>query len=456
MLETIRDLARERFDASGEAEALGRDHAVWFLAVAERAEPFLKGAEQPAWLQRLEDDHDNLRQSLDWLLAHDETELAGRLAAALWLFWYMHGHVSEARRWLQRALEAGSDEPSEMRAKLLDGAGYLAFEQSDDEAVGLLEASLSCAREVGATSTAAFAAAHFGGVLAWTGNRGSDVQTALAVGEEAVRLARQTGDDYVLAVALNNLGATHDLLGDTERVAAYLEESLELRRRLGDMSGIALSLYNLADGALRKGDAGRAAALYSEAAEVANAIGDKRHLCFAYGGLASVAYRERRWEDAETHARASLRLAKEIGDKRAMMEAIFCLAGIAAATGDPARAARLAAAAEFHHSRVTPGGIFLDDEVRASIEAAKAASDPGIWQEAWAAASAMVSTRPRTTPNSARRNAAPRLPRRGGPSALTASVGVGWCAAGFWRPLAAYLESRSPTTWLCTGMLHSQ
>ena len=42
MLETIRDLARERFDASGEAEALGRDHAEWFLAVAERAEPFLK------------------------------------------------------------------------------------------------------------------------------------------------------------------------------------------------------------------------------------------------------------------------------------------------------------------------------------------------------------------------------------------------------------------------------
>ena len=213
MLETIRELARERFDASGEAEAIGQRHAEWFLAVAERAEPFLKGAEQPAWLQRLEDDHDNLRQSLDWLLAHDETELAGRLAAALWLFWYMHGHVGEARRWLQRALEAGSDEPSETRAKLLDGAGYLAFEQSDDEAVGLLEASLSCAKEVGATSTAAFAAAHLGGVLAWAGSGGSDVQAALAVGDEAVRLARQAGDDYVLAVALNNLGATHDCSG---------------------------------------------------------------------------------------------------------------------------------------------------------------------------------------------------------------------------------------------------
>ncbi len=389
MLETIRDLARERFDASGEAEALGRDHAEWFLAVAERAESFLKSAEQEDWLQRLEDDHDNLRQSLDWLLAHDEAVLAGRLAAALWLFWWMHGHFSEARRWLRRALEAGSDEPSETRAKLLDGAGYLAFEQYDDEAVGLLEASLSCAKEVGATSTAAIAAAHVCAVLAWARSGQSDRQAALAAGGEAVHFARQAGDDYALAVALNNLGATHDLLGDTERAAAYAQESLELRRRLGDISGIALSLLNLAGHALGKGDANRAAALCSEAADIASAIGDKRHLCFAHGGLALVASRERCWEDAETHARASLRLAKELGDKLAMVEAVFCLGGIAAATGDPARAARLAAAAELHHPQLAPEGMTLDDEVRASIETAKAASDPGIWQEAWTAGSAM-------------------------------------------------------------------
>jgi predicted ATPase len=389
MLETIRELARERHDASGEAEATGRSHAEWFLAMAERAEPFLKGAEQPAWLQRLEDDHDNLRKSLDWLLDHGEPELAGRLAGALWLFWYMHGHVSEARRWLRRALDAGSVEPSETRAKLLDGAGYLAFEQSDDEAIGLLEASLACAKEVRATSTAAIAAAHVCGVLAWARSGGSDLQEAIAAGDEAVRFARQAGDDYALAVALNNLGATHDILGDTERSATYTEESLELRRRLGDMSGIALSLYNLAADALRKGDTSRAAALYSEAAEIATAIGDKRHLCFASGGLALVACRERRWEDAEAQARASLRLGKELGEKLAMVEAVFCLAGIAAATGDPVRAARLAAAAELHHSPLAPEGMTLEEEVRANVESAKAASDPGIWQRAWEAGSAM-------------------------------------------------------------------
>ena len=46
MLETIGELAREHFEASSEAEAIGRRHAQWFLGAAERAEPFLKGAEQ--------------------------------------------------------------------------------------------------------------------------------------------------------------------------------------------------------------------------------------------------------------------------------------------------------------------------------------------------------------------------------------------------------------------------
>ena len=46
MLETIGEFARERLAASDDADAIGRRHAEWFLALAEEAEPFLKGAEQ--------------------------------------------------------------------------------------------------------------------------------------------------------------------------------------------------------------------------------------------------------------------------------------------------------------------------------------------------------------------------------------------------------------------------
>ena len=149
MLETIGEFAREHLEASDDADAIGRRHAEWFLALAEEAEPYLKGAEQASWLQRLEDEHDNLRASLDWFFDHGDVEGAVRLAGTLWLFWYMHGHVTEARRWMRRALDVAPDEPSAARAHLLYGAGYLACEQNEnEEGIALLEASL-CMREGG-------------------------------------------------------------------------------------------------------------------------------------------------------------------------------------------------------------------------------------------------------------------------------------------------------------------
>src|SRR5205823_4652290 len=60
MLETIREYALEQLEDSGQADSSGRRHAEWFLALAEEAEPFLTGAEQAVWLERLEDEHDNL------------------------------------------------------------------------------------------------------------------------------------------------------------------------------------------------------------------------------------------------------------------------------------------------------------------------------------------------------------------------------------------------------------
>lgn len=386
MLETIGELARERLAQSEDAEEIGRRHADWFLALAAKAEPLLKGAEQPVWLERLEDEHDNLRASLDRFLEHDEPEPALRLAAALWWFWYVHGHIGEARRWLRRVLDATPGQRSETRSRVLDGAGYLAHDQGDDEeAIGLLETSLASAKELGATAAAALAATHVCAV-----QTGLEPRMALAAGEEAVALARAAGDDYVLAIALNNLGETVRALGDNARAAAYYQESLELRRRTGDGSRIALSLSNLGEMALLAGEIKKAAAMFGEAAGIASAIGDKRHTGFAQGGLGWVAYLERRWQEADAHARESLLLAREIGMKVSIVEEIFCLAAIAAATGDATRAARLAAAAELHSSPISrlptlSGGGLHQPE----IESAKATCDPETWEQAWAAGRAM-------------------------------------------------------------------
>jgi len=62
MLETIHEFAREKLEESGEAEQIRRSHAEYFLALAEQAEPRLRGATQLEWLERLEAEHEAIRR----------------------------------------------------------------------------------------------------------------------------------------------------------------------------------------------------------------------------------------------------------------------------------------------------------------------------------------------------------------------------------------------------------
>src|SRR5207248_9961874 len=68
MLETIREYASEELVTLGEAAGTRRSHAEYFLAMAQAADRHLLGAEQAKWLDRLEQDHDNLRGALEWSL----------------------------------------------------------------------------------------------------------------------------------------------------------------------------------------------------------------------------------------------------------------------------------------------------------------------------------------------------------------------------------------------------
>jgi predicted ATPase len=154
MLETIREYGLERLASGGEAHATRAAHAAYYLALAEQAEPQLDGHEQLSWVERLEREHDNLRTALSWLLepgsAGESKELALRLAAALWRFWLVHGHVSEGRHWLERALDGSEQVGSARRAKALMDAGLLATGQDDfGQAEARCGEALALYRELG-------------------------------------------------------------------------------------------------------------------------------------------------------------------------------------------------------------------------------------------------------------------------------------------------------------------
>src|SRR6185503_3509699 len=95
MLETIREYALERLGASGEATALRRAHAAFFLPLVETVAHSPWGTDTTVGFGQLEREHDNLHAVLHWALEQQHSELALRLASGLVYFWEAQGYLSE-------------------------------------------------------------------------------------------------------------------------------------------------------------------------------------------------------------------------------------------------------------------------------------------------------------------------------------------------------------------------
>ena len=73
ILKTIGEYTTEHIETSGEGDVLRQQHADYFLALAEKAQPELFSAEQLSWLDSLERDHDNLRSALEWYVERGQS-----------------------------------------------------------------------------------------------------------------------------------------------------------------------------------------------------------------------------------------------------------------------------------------------------------------------------------------------------------------------------------------------
>lgn len=129
MLDTLREYGRMWLTELGEAPAAADRHARSFLGLARRAHDGWNGPDQVSWYHRVSDTHLDLCAALEHLLAHDvggAQEMAGRVG----FFWACCGHLSEARNYAQRALDAGPvDGPD--RTRLHWVLGVAALLQSD-------------------------------------------------------------------------------------------------------------------------------------------------------------------------------------------------------------------------------------------------------------------------------------------------------------------------------------
>ena len=330
MLETIRQFARARLEASGEASGVLRRHAEHYLHVVERAAQDFSGTNQVRIAALLELEHDNLRAALQWCIARRDAELGLRVGAALARFWLIRGHNREGRDWLQQLLEirarAGSLPHLPDRAEALSGAGFLALRQSNFAvARDLFKESLTIRCEVGDVPGVARCLSDLG-VLA---DEQGDFVQAIALHEQSQAIRSQLSDRLAVGTSLNNLGIAiaHQSLvlaiagqgrnaeyqQNYARARRLVEDALAIRREFGDLNRIADSLLHLGYLADWQSDYSTARHALGEALVIARDLGSEGSIMQALQGFSALAAVEDQAERALLLDGAAARLRELLG-----------------------------------------------------------------------------------------------------------------------------------------------
>jgi predicted ATPase len=244
MLESIRQFAGERLAASDEQPGVRARHAAWFRALAERVDERLAAGEpEEQWVPLLNPELDNLRAAVVFGTETGDTELVRAIAAALPMFWIMHGRFGEGRAWIERALELDPTEDG-TRRRLFAGLAILAYLGGD-------YATATSAADSAAALAAALGPDADGYARLRDEMRAALMRDDFAVAEPLLEqllvAARERDNGVGMSSCRINLAAIANLTGRHERAEALMNENLPFVRSRGQARCEATSLVVMAE-----------------------------------------------------------------------------------------------------------------------------------------------------------------------------------------------------------------
>jgi predicted ATPase/class 3 adenylate cyclase len=283
MLETIRVYAEDALGATPEDEIATRDaHVEWFYALAQPEHDYPWTA-SPEHVSALEAALDDLRAVHETLVERSDVLRALRLAVALFPLWEVRDRFVEGDRWFARALELPGAELSAERGVALDARSSTADHLiRPEDCRRYAEEAVRILRRSGTDGQLAMAMQGLASAI-----HATDPAAAIALGEEALRVARGAADWRTVRTIALNMGAYATDTGDHDRAEAHYEEALELSRELEDDHFVGACLEGLGDVHLDRGRYEEARALYLEAAERALPFHQRLTLGTCVGGLAA-------------------------------------------------------------------------------------------------------------------------------------------------------------------------
>lgn len=335
LLETVRTYAAERLADAGETERLRAAHAAHVLAVAEQAEPGLRGRDQEAWAARLTAERDNCTAALGWAVEQRDVETALRLVGALIWYWIMHNQLAEAHGWAVAVRELAGERPPAGAPELADAHALCTFlavlmvEGPDGP-----EATVEARRQAVRTALECLPerpghpALHLARPVAalFLNDAAGAERELLAVRESAT-------DPWVRAITRVCLGYLAFNLGRIDAALAELRGGYAGFRRMGEHWGMNTALGGLMELALIHGDGAEAVRLGQEAYAYAARRGPES------GTLTLIQLGRARAEAGDVtlgleEIRQGVRTSERVGEFGSAVEGYVALSRLARAAGD--------------------------------------------------------------------------------------------------------------------------
>ena len=329
LLETLRAYAREQLNAENETLLRAR-HAAYLVEFAERAEPGLRGASGPQWIDRLRAEQDNLHLALDWSLTH-RPEQALRLVAALQRFWERTDQRRSGIEWAERALAAGASPPAARLPALVAAAELIA----PWDAARLGELATEAERLAAQLADEHWIARAQIGLAQASSYAIRPAQVDAAPVEAAIAYFRAVGDRWHLASGLRAMC----LLQTPEQAVGSLAEARQLFAAAGDRLEAAKCASMRASVFVRhRNGTEQARQLATDALTAFRELESEHEQAHARGILAEIAYRSGDVQQAADAARNCLETFRRVADHRCVSAMLLLLAGIEQDRGDRAAA----------------------------------------------------------------------------------------------------------------------
>ncbi len=277
LLETVREYASELLTQEDQ-EGVAQAHTAWCLALAELSAPHVIGPQQVQWLDRLEEEQNNMRAALSWCAQKpDRTETGLRLCTALWRFWDVRGHHQEGIEWISAFQSKDQTACAALRGHIREAlgllhAGFQDPEQSRKSSLAALEIYTEIGDDIGVARTLCTL-----GICETNLNHAEAARIRFQV---CLPILEKSDNPYEYARALSGLGCLEQFLRAFDTARPILQQAADNYRVCGHLRGVALTVYRLGGIAMVNNQFDSAHELFVEALAITREVKDKMTLPF--------------------------------------------------------------------------------------------------------------------------------------------------------------------------------